>query len=489
MSCPVDPRTSHIRRRLGGWLALAGGALIAAALFAGCVRTEPDDGKIHLTYWEKWERFEREAMQRVVDDFNASQDRIVVHMHTFGSIDRKILAATAGGNPPDVAGLWMPYVVPFAERGVLAPLSPFLERDNIRADHWINVYAEMCTYQGTMWAVPTTPSATALYWNKALFRQAGLDPDRPPRTIAELDEMAEKLTRYGEDGRILQMGFLPTEPDWFVPAYGAWWGGPPVQGCEGGKVQKWESDVSSLAALPASPGRTRITANAPGHVEALEWIASYSRKYGVDRLKRFSSGFGNFASPQNPFFSGELAMVLHGVWLHSYISQYAPGMDYGAAPWPKTPHGPENFSLAEADVLIIPAGLPETRREAAWEFVRFVISQHGMETLNLGQRKNTPLNEVSDGFVENHPHRYIELFIDLSRGPGIWHYPKIGIWNRYSSEIRAAVEKMRYLEINPATGRPFTAQEALDIVQNRIGSAWNRYQESLALRAGREGSP
>ncbi|HON69019.1 MAG TPA: hypothetical protein PLS23_21270, partial [Phycisphaerae bacterium] len=131
------------------------------------------------------------------------------------------------------------------------------------------------------------------------------------------------------------------EPDWFLPAYGAWWGGEPFDG-------------------------QNITANTPGHVEALDWIRSYSLKYGVDRLKRFASGFGNFSSPQNPFFSGKLAMVLHGVWLHSYISQYAPGMDYGAAPWPKTPRGPENFTLADADVLIIPAGLPQHRRDAAW---------------------------------------------------------------------------------------------------------------------------
>ncbi|HOA73280.1 MAG TPA: ABC transporter substrate-binding protein [Phycisphaerae bacterium] len=460
MSCLAASFITFNRRRVGGRLA-ASVALLALALLAGCVRSEPDDGKLHLTYWEKWERFEREAMQRVVDDFNASQDRIVVHMHTFGSIDKKILGATAGGNPPDVAGVWMPYIVPFAERGVLTPLNPYLERDGIKPDHWIKVYADMCTYKGTMWAVPTTPSATALYWNKAMFRAAGLDPDRPPRTIAELDEMAEKLTRYDADGRIIQMGFLPTEPDWFLPAYGAWWGGEPFDG-------------------------QNITANTPGHVEALDWIRSYSLKYGVDRLKRFASGFGNFSSPQNPFFSGKLAMVLHGVWLHSYISQYAPGMDYGAAPWPKTPRGPENFTLADADVLIIPAGLPQHRRDAAWEFVKFVSSQRGMETLNLGQRKNTPLAEVSEGFLENHPHRYIRLFIDLSKGPGVWHYPQMGIWSRYDNEIRAAVEKMRYLEINPETGQPYTGKEALDMVQTRISAGWARYQKSLALRAARQ---
>jgi len=109
-----------------------------------------------------------------------------------------------------------------------------------------------------------------------------------------------------------------------------------------------------------------------------------------------------------------------------------------------------------------------------------------METLNLGQRKNTPLAEVSEGFLENHPHRYIRLFIDLSKGPGVWHYPQMGIWSRYDNEIRAAVEKMRYLEINPETGQPYTGKEALDMVQTRISAGWARYQKSLALRAARQ---
>lgn len=463
MSFLADRCTSDVRCRKSGLMAIAGLTSLALFLCAGCVRSEPDDGKIHLTYWEKWERFEGEAMQRVVDDFNRSQDRIVVHMHAFGAIERKVVAATAGGNPPDVAGLWMPYIVPFAESGLIIPLGPYLERDGIRPDHWTKVYADMCTYEGTMWAVPTTPSATALYWNKAMFREAGLDPERPPRTIAELDAMAEKLTRYDSEGRIVQMGFLPTEPDWFIPAFGPWFGGQPFDG-------------------------QNITANAPGYVEALEWVQSYSRKYDIDRIKRFSGGFGNFASPQNPFFAGKIAMVLHGVWLHSYIVQYAPGMDYGVAPWPKTPHGPENFTLAETDILVIPAGLPKVRQDAAWEFVRFVSSQRAMETLCLGQQKHTPLARVSDEFLANHPHRYIHLFIDLSKGPGVWHAPRMGMWARYDSEIRAAVERMRYLQVNPATGRPFTAAEALDIVQTRMEANWQRHQDSLALRKQQEGT-
>ncbi|WP_428387685.1 hypothetical protein [Mucisphaera sp.] len=64
------------------------------------------DGRTILNDWEKWGHFEAEAMHRVVDDYSASQDRELVRFLSISSIDQKVLLATAGGNPPDIAGLW-----------------------------------------------------------------------------------------------------------------------------------------------------------------------------------------------------------------------------------------------------------------------------------------------------------------------------------------------------------------------------------------------
>ena len=61
--------------------------------------------RVTITYWEKWTGFEADAMRSVVDDFNASQDRIFVEMSAVSQIDRRLVLATAGGVPPDVAGI------------------------------------------------------------------------------------------------------------------------------------------------------------------------------------------------------------------------------------------------------------------------------------------------------------------------------------------------------------------------------------------------
>ena len=67
---------------------------------------------------------------------------------------------------------------------------------------------------GDVWAVPSTPTTTAFYWNKDLFRAAGLDPEKPPRTLAELVAMSKKLTLRDAAGNLTQVGFLPQLNSW-----------------------------------------------------------------------------------------------------------------------------------------------------------------------------------------------------------------------------------------------------------------------------------
>src|SRR5574340_1680466 len=125
-------------------------------------------------------------MRAVVDRYNRRQHRIFVDMLTISQIDQKLLLATAGGAPPDVVGLWSNNMSNFADKQVLRPLDDLLARDHITRADYIPAYYDLGEYHGHMYALPTTPASVALHWNKQLFRQAGLDPERPPRTLEEL---------------------------------------------------------------------------------------------------------------------------------------------------------------------------------------------------------------------------------------------------------------------------------------------------------------
>ncbi|MBN1900804.1 ABC transporter substrate-binding protein [Candidatus Sumerlaeota bacterium] len=406
--------------------------------FPGSYQRETYHGRIRIEYWEKWTGFEGEAMQALVDQFNSSQDRIFVEKQTISRIDQRFLVSVAGKNPPDVAGLQAFMIPNFAAKGALLPLDDLARIHGIKKEDYIPIFWNLGCYNDKLYALPTTPVTLALHYNKRLFREAGLDPEKPPQTLEELDEMAQKLTQYDQDGEIKVIGFSPSHPGWYHWAWGFWFGG-----------RLWD-------------GMDRLTINDPGNIEAFLWIQNYPRRYGVEKLQTFQSGFGNFASAQNPFLTEQVAMELQGVWMYNFIDKYNPSLEWGAAPFPSPMGEKYNCSLADCDDLVIPRDARHPKE--AFEFIRFVQEQENMEFLCMGQRKFSPLKKVSAEFWENHPHPYIRLFYNLAKSHNISAQPMIPVFQEIRDELNAAFSRVWLLEQTP--------EQALKAVQKRIDRAW-----------------
>lgn len=435
--------------------------LLAVALTAPAGGQEPQgQPRVHVTYWEKWVSFEAQAMQQVIDAFNRSQDRITVDYYSTSLVDRKTLVATAGGDPPDMAGLNAQNVATFADAGVIQPLDDFIRGDGTSDKEWLAryypIYARICSHGGHVYAGISTPAVMALYWNKTLFREAGLDPDRPPRTLAEFNDYSRRLTkRDPKTGRLTQVGFLPQDPGWWPWIFCRWFGGSLFDG-------------------------RRITfATDPRNVAAFEWIQSFTKFYGLEDVKLLSSEFGPWASPAAPFFTGKIAMVFQGVFYDNYIRQYKPGLDYGVGPWPEAVPGVRDFAMAEADVLTIPVGARHPRE--AWAFIKYINSCNpnartrgelrGAELLDYLQVKASPLQVWSPFFAEHNPHPHIDIMRRLSASPDAVCIPDLGIWQEYFREVISAFDRVRLLDATP--------EEALGYSQARLEKSWDRYRRSL----------
>jgi ABC-type glycerol-3-phosphate transport system substrate-binding protein len=417
-------------------------------------------GPVHVTYWEKWNGFEAQAMQAVIDKFNASHPGIIVDYYATSVPDRKTIVATAGGDPPDIAGVNAQNIAPFADAEALQPLDDFIRAEGMTNEQWLSryypVYARICSHGGHVYAGISTPAVETLYWNRTLFREAGLDPDRPPRTLAEFNDYSHRLTKHDpKTGRLTQVGFLPQDPGWWPWIFCNWFGG---KFYDGHKV---------------------TLSTDPHNVAAFAWIQSFTKDYGLDDVKLFSSEFGPWASPAAPFFSGKIAMVFQGVFYDNYIHQYKPGLDYGVGPWPEAVPGITDFAMAEADVLTIPRGAKHARE--AWEFIKYINSTNtkaqtkdelsGAEMLDYLQVKNSPLREWSPYFTDHNLHPHIAMMRRLSASPNATCIPDIGIWWEYYREIVSAFDRVRLLDATP--------EQALSDAQDRLEVSWARYKKSL----------
>lgn len=441
-------------------------AIVATILFSERIVQPPaKDTRVHITYWEKWTSFEGDAIKDTVDYYNKSQDRIYVDLLTISSIEKKTLLAVAGGDPPDVAGLYGPNVAQYADDNAVMSLDDYCARNGMSRDQYIPIFWDMNVYHGHMYALPTTPASTALHYNKKLFAEAGLNPDAPPQTLEEMDAMSQKITTYTSDHKIDRAGFMPADPGWW-PWYWTY--------VFGGKL--WD-------------GKTKITANSPENIRAFEWIQAYSKRFGAASLQSFQSGLGNFSSPQNGFLDGEVAMQLQGVWMYNYISKYSPKMEspirqWAAVPFPHPADRPDlaGTCVADEDILVIPRGAKHP--DEAFEFVKFIESQKGMEMLCLKQRKFSPLRDVSKAFYAEHPNSYVKLFADQTSGRNVIVPPKFGIWPEYLDAIRNTYEEVALEDVSKLTPQQAHAKvkQALDKLQARMQPKLDDYLEQLQKR-------
>src|SRR5437764_15200898 len=137
-------------------------------------RLDRADGRVVVTYWEKWSGDDAADMYKIVEDFNNTvgrQKRIFVQYLSMSDVNQKTLVATAAGVPPDVAGLWNTQVAQFAEIGALEPLDQLAKQHGITARDYKPVLWEGCRYKGHLWSLVSSCGSQALYYNKRLFAE------------------------------------------------------------------------------------------------------------------------------------------------------------------------------------------------------------------------------------------------------------------------------------------------------------------------------
>jgi len=326
------------------------------------------DAQVTIDFWFPWGGdFQKEFKENVVDVFEQKHPNIKVKM-TFvensgeTQASDKLLTAIAGGNPPDVALFDRFLIGSWAARGSLTDLTDMAKADNIsQEDYYPSLWAE-AVYEGKLYGLPWGTDNRAMFYNKTLLRESGLDPDKPPVTIRELDTMAEKIYRKGSNDKYEQIGFIPWMNQGFLYTHGWNWGG------------LWEKNGE-------------LTPNDPQIVKALEWMVEYAKKYNVETMTSFSDSMKQ--TGMNAFWTGKVGFVYDGNWILNDLNKYKVDFEWGVAPMP-TPEGMEPVTWAGGWSYVIPKGAKHLNE--AWEFVKFVAHKEG--TL-LWAKRETAGNDIT----------------------------------------------------------------------------------------------
>ncbi|MEW6227875.1 MAG: ABC transporter substrate-binding protein [Bacillota bacterium] len=331
-----------MRRSISSWLVLTL-LLSSLAVAGGVFPPGASAARVTISFWHAWGGYEGKKLEELVARFNATHPDVKVEP-SYVAIGDKLMTAIAGGTPPDVATIWDWMVASMAADGSLQPLDTYLADSGITREDYLPGIWEYGSYRGGKFAVPTTLNVYAIFYNKDILKAAGYDPAVHITTLEQLEEMAERLT-IATKRSFERIGFMPQYIwPWFWSFGGQFY----------------------------DPATNKITANDPANVRALEWMVSFYRKFDFRKYRRFQAGWGEYASPGNPFYTGKIAIVEDGQWQVAAIKKYAPHLNYGVAPYPAPPGGRKNVAWVNGSFWAIPKGAKHPQE--AWKFLSWLIS-------------------------------------------------------------------------------------------------------------------
>lgn len=179
---------------------------MATAVYAGDEKKEATE----ITFWHHMEGTNAVALETVCENFNeflGKEYGIHVTPSFQGTNTAEKLNTLAQAedweNFPDLCQVASAGIPAISDYELLVTPEEMYEKGEdiiLERDSIIENNARTFTYEGELCAMPFSNSTILLYYNKGLFEEAGLDPENPPSTIAELADAVDKLTvKDGED--------------------------------------------------------------------------------------------------------------------------------------------------------------------------------------------------------------------------------------------------------------------------------------------------
>lgn len=310
-----------------------------------------------FAFWHSMGGSNGEAIAEMMKRFNASQTACVGEAVFQGSYDDSLNKLKAGLQSKDVPAVVQQFDLAtqvLVDLQVITPMQDFIDKDKFDLKDFEQNVLAYYSVGGKLYGMPYNTSNPMLYYNKDAFKAAGLDPNKPPRTYAEVMDYAKKLTKKGADGKVAMYGYSMAIYGWFFEQLLAASGGLYLDNGNGRDARA-----------------TKATFNSPEGVKILQWW-----KEGYD-----AGVFGNFGRPtadtQKAFDAQQTAMMIESTaGLRARLNAAQGKFELGTGFLPR----PDEAAFQKAGTIIGGASVyimkdrPATEQNCAWQFVKFSVS-------------------------------------------------------------------------------------------------------------------
>ncbi|MFC9981752.1 ABC transporter substrate-binding protein [Gordonia sp. NPDC127522] len=362
-----------------GFLA-ASATAAAGALVAACAGTSGDGGSSSgdaskLSFWSNHPGKSVEVERELISRFEAANPGITVQLVDAGKnyeeAAQKFNAALSGGAVPDIMILSDVWWFNFALIGAISPLDDLFGRANVNTADYVDSLVGDYKWNNQTWALPYARSTPLFYYNKDVWRRAGL-PDRGPQTWDEFDDWGPRIqTVVGGDKRAHGWGNATDYLGWTFQG--------PTWTFGGAYSNDWELKFTD-----------------PKTVAAAQYL---SESINTKRYAKISNDIAG------DFSAGIIASTIASTGDLSGITENA-AFDFGTAFLP-APQGVSGCPTGGAG-LAVPAKLSDERKVNALKFIEFITNTENTAFFaqNVGYmpvRKSAQDDPSMVAFLEKNP--------------------------------------------------------------------------------------
>jgi multiple sugar transport system substrate-binding protein len=394
---------------------------------------------------ENWGDIYNNLMVVIGDEYSKANPNVKVDWNFDPDWTTKLTTQLAANTPPDATIMRPAQLAALAPKGSLMTFDEQIQQAGLKRDDFVTSLYDSSIYDGKLYAIPGGADYWCLFYSKDVYKEVGLDPEKPPTTFDELLAHSKAILKKDSSGDIERMGYNP------MPSGPATW------------FAQW-SFIHGGKFYDAGSGK--ITANDPANVAVLEKIAEHAKLLDVNKLAAFNQRPGAFEAG-NPFSTKQSAYLFDGFWTYEALDQHSPDIDYAVTFWPTvkgTPEERKNY-MTGGWMYTIPTGTKSA--DEAWKFIKYAFidqcAKMGYMTLN-GPCVKSQFPTFIDGMkqklgAKNRMSPYLHFFTETAEVATNF-FPVIPVQSYYQDEINRVYDLVMRGQMAP--------QAALDEVTKNV---------------------
>ncbi len=403
-----------------------------------------------ISFWHAMSGKRLPALERIVNGFNAANPNIKVEAQYAGKYNEvvaKTITAAKAGKPPHIAQAYEVELQAMLDSGVFVPIHEIFKPGEMDFGDVVGPIRDYYSVKGKLYSMPFNSSTAILYYNKDLFRKAGLDPNKPPTTYKDLEKIGKKLVDSGVVPRGLSTGL----PSWIMEQ--------------------------------AHALHNQYFANNENGRKARATNVYFNRKFGVkyvETMSRFAKERvyiygGREYSPNNAFLAQQIAMLIQSTSSVGSIEAAAKGkFEVGTTFLPRFEGYSRGNSVIEGTTLWVLKGYSKGHYNAIKEFLKWTVRpevtmQWHKDTGYFPVTNSAVKALMDEGWFSEHPNHLTAFLQILSgvktpRSQGV----RLGNFVEIRNIVHTALEKSFAGQAKPKAALDEAAKEA-----NRVLKEYN----------------